>query len=379
MLQAKHKVNSVALVAAVLLLLACATGAAARYVGAGLTLLLVPLTLALTPRRAARSLRTREILLLAGVFGVLFVALTELTGAFLGFYKNPYFVNAKTLLTAVLPISLLIVGSELVRARLVTQKSHVASVAAFVACVAAEVLAFGSLSGLTTLNRFMDLLGMTLLPAVTGGVLYHYVAKRYGAAPNIVYRVLTTLYIYFIPNTTALSEALVACAKILLPIGILVLLIALYEKQQKSPRGRGSKLISHIVTLVLLLVTVATAMLVSCQFRFGALVIATDSMTGEINKGDMIIYERYDGEPLAVGEVIVFQRNSIKVVHRVIEVNCVEGEYRYVTKGDANDVQDAGYVTEKDIVGKTDVKLAGIGFPALWLNEIMENGRKEVT
>jgi signal peptidase len=320
------------------------------------------------------------VLLLTGVFGVLFVALTELTGTFLVFYKNPYFVNSKTAITTVLPIALLIVGSELLRVRIVTQKKNrVASIAIFVACVAAEVLAFGSLSGIGSINRAMDLIGMTLIPAITGGVLYHFVAKRYGAAPNIVYRVLTSLYIYFIKNTTALSEALVACAKILLPLGILALLIALYEKRQKTVRGRGSKIASSLITWVLLVVTVATAMLVSCQFRFGALVIATDSMTGEINVGDVIVYERYDGEPLAVGDVIVFQRSSIKVVHRVIEIDYEDGEYRYVTKGDYNEVRDAGYVTEKDIIGTTNVKLPGVGYPALWLNHIIENSRKEVT
>lgn len=374
MLQAKHKLNSVALAAAVLLVAACALGSGARVTGAALMLVLVPLAFILIPRSAQRSLRSREVLLLSGVFGVLFVALTELTGTFLGFYKNPYFVTAKTAFTTVLPEVLLIVGSELLRVRVVTQKKNrVASVAIFVACVAAEVLAFGSLAGIRTINQAMDLIGMTLVPAITGGVLYHFVAKRYGAAPNIVYRVLSSLYIYFIKNTTALSEALVACAKILLPLGILALLIALYEKKPKTVRGRGSKIASSLITWVLLILTVATAMLVSCQFRFGALVIATDSMTGEINVGDVIVYERYDGEPLAVGDVIVFQRNSIKVVHRIIEVGCVEGEYRYVTKGDHNEVRDAGYVTEKDIVGTTNVKLPFVGHPALWLNHIIEN------
>ncbi len=35
-------------------------------------------------------------------------------------------------------------------------------------------------------------------------------------------------------------------------------------------------------------------MVVSCRFRYGTLVIGTGSMTGTINKGDIIIYERYE-------------------------------------------------------------------------------------
>lgn len=379
MLKAKQKTNIAALATTALLLIACAAGTATRYVGAALVLALFPLVILLTNRRAAHSMRVGEVTLLLIVFATLLCGLTELTGVFVSFYKNPYFVSTRILLTTVLPTAALIVGSELIRARLVAQKSRVALVAAFVIGVTAELLAFGSLRGLSSVNRAMDLIGLTLLPALTGGALYQYVAKHYGALPNIAYRAITTLYLYFIPQTTALPEALISISRILLPIGILALLRALYEKQWKTVQKRTQKILSSIVTWALLLVTVSVAMLVSCQFRFGALVIATDSMTGEINVGDVVIYERYEGEPLAVGDVIVFQRNSIKVVHRIIEVACVDGEYRYTTKGDANEVQDAGYVTEKDIIGTTDLKVPGIGYPALCFAQLIEFDRKEVT
>ena len=43
-------------------------------------------------------------------------------------------------------------------------------------------------------------------------------------------------------------------------------------------------------------------MVVSGRFRYGTLVIGTGSMTGTINKGDIIIYERYEKEELEIGE-----------------------------------------------------------------------------
>ena len=109
------------------------------------------------------------------------------------------------------------------------------------------------------------------------------------------------------------------------------------------------------------------AMLISCQFRFGALVIATESMTGEINKGDMIIYERYEGQTIEEGQVIVFLQEESKIVHRVVRIEHIDGETRYFTMGDANEVLDAGSRRASDIVGLTDVKVALIGYPTLWL------------
>jgi len=113
-------------------------------------------------------------------------------------------------------------------------------------------------------------------------------------------------------------------------------------------------------------------MLISCQFRFGALVIATDSMTGEINKGDVIIYEQYDDQEIREGQIIVFSQQTNKIIHRVVRIEEIGGEVRYYTKGDANYAEDPGYRTEADIVGLTDLKVAYIGYPTLWLHELLE-------
>jgi signal peptidase I len=96
-------------------------------------------------------------------------------------------------------------------------------------------------------------------------------------------------------------------------------------------------------------------------------------MTGEINKGDMIIYERYEDQEIKEGQVIVFLKNNRRIVHRVVEIEYVGGETRYYTKGDANDGLDSGYRVEEDLFGVTDMKIAYIGYPSLWLREMLES------
>ena len=90
-----------------------------------------------------------------------------------------------------------------------------------------------------------------------------------------------------------MSDALLSCIKMIVPIILLAFLSALYEKGKKNSRQKGQKL-SLVAVIFSTVIITAVAMLISCQFRFGAIVIATESMTGEINKGDMIIYEKYD-------------------------------------------------------------------------------------
>ena len=114
-------------------------------------------------------------------------------------------------------------------------------------------------------------------------------------------------------------------------------------------------------------------MLISNQFYYGSLVIATDSMTGEINKGDMIIYERYEDQLVIEGQVIVFEKNKSVIVHRVADIKIINGETRYYTKGDANEDLDTGYITDSNIIGLVNYKIPFLGYPTIWVRSLFKH------
>ena len=342
-----------------------------RILTAIVILPLAVIAVRLIKRRRSYSINKREVLMLTTVVAVLYAILTEISGLYFTYYKNPYFINLKILVERVIPLAIIIVSVELIRMVLLAQKDKLVDFLSFFIGILAEILAFSTLTGITNFNRFMDLVGLTLFPAFTANLYYHYVSKRYGAWPNISFRLIITLYTYFIPTITGMADSLTACIKLLFPIVMLALTAALFEKKTRVVR-RKSKILSAAATLLAAVVAVSVAMLISCQFRFGALVIATESMTGEINKGDMIIYERYEGQAIREGQVIVFSDNDSRIVHRVVKIVTVGNETRYFTKGDANDDLDIGYRLKEDIVGLTDVKLALVGYPTLWLRDIIK-------
>ncbi len=336
---------------------------------------LIPLTIAtclLIKRRRSLSINKKEVLLLSSIIGVIYVVLYQMSGLALQFYENPYFVNTEKLLTIIIPTAIIIVSIEIIRYVLLAQEDKLVSVISYLSCVIVEMLMMSNIVGITTFNRFMDLVGLALLPAVTANIYYHYISKRYGATPNIVFRLITTLYIYFVPMITSMSDSLTSCIKIILPVVMLALVSALYEKKKQNAVRKG-KSFGAIGTVFTVVIVILVAMLISCQFRFGALVIATESMTGEINKGDMIIYERYDDQAIKEGQVIVFLQNESRIVHRVVQIENIGGEVRYYTKGDANEDLDDGYRLESDIVGLTDLKISFIGYPTLLLREFINN------
>ena len=117
---------------------------------------------------------------------------------------------------------------------------------------------------------------------------------------------------------------------------------------------------------------VSIVMLISCQFRYGILVIATESMTGEVDKGDAVVYEQYKNQIIEEGDIIVFKVNDSLVVHRVVEIERVNNINRYYTKGDANSFIDVGYITDSNIVGVTHFKIKYIGYPSLWIRSLFD-------
>ena len=85
-----------------------------------------------------------------------------------------------------------------------------------------------------------------------------------------------------------------------------------------------------------------------------------------------LIHKRYENQNIKEGQVIVFKKNDSLIVHRVVRIENINGEVRYFTRGDANPSDDAGYRIDSEIVGLTDIKVAYIGYPTLWLRELLE-------
>ena len=335
-------------------------------------LLLLPLAIIVCffiKKRSIYSINKQQILMIMTVIGLMYVMLYYISGLRFGFYVSPYKFNLNGILRFVLPISVIIVCTEIIRGVILAHGSKIADALVYFTCVLADVLICSNLISITSFAKFMDVVGLTLLPSLVYNLLYNYICKRYGAYPNISYRLITTLYAYVIPYKSSIPDALVAFISLLIPIAIYVFIDMLYEKKRRYALIKKTKF-GVVITVLAIVIMSGVVMLVSNQFKFGALVIATESMTGELNKGDVAIFERYDGEKVSVGQVIVFEKDDTTVVHRVVDIEVINGVNRYYTKGDANESEDSGFITNSNIVGYVDMKLPYIGYPTLWLRSL---------
>ena len=303
------------------------------------------------------------------------LTLYYLTGTRLGFYKNPYSLNIKNLFAVILPIVVIIVATEIVRYVMMAQNSKAAKALCYFSCVAAELMIVSNFGASKSFGQFLSLVAGAMFPALIANLLYNYLSARYGLYPNLVYRLITTLYLYTIPIRSGISDAMLNFFRLLIPIAIYFFIDALYEKKTKRALGNTSRVwrvASVILTAAVIVAMTGTVMLISNQFRYGALVIATDSMTGEIDRGDVVIFQSYDGEDVTEGQVIVFDKDGSLIVHRVIDIEIINGVTRYYTQGDTNENPDPGYITDANIVGLAKKRLVGAGYPTLWARSLFK-------
>lgn len=366
---------SVSVLAVLLLALLLPLGESGRIMAAILLLPAAVLIPMFIKKRNILSINKGQILLILTVAALVFVMIYYLTGLKFGFYKNPYRLSVTNFFKYFLPIATIIATTEIIRFVMVAQKSRMAHMLCYLSCVVAEMLICSNLPSVTSFNRFMDLVAGALLPAIVTNFFYHYISRRYGMYPNIVFRAIITLHSYLIPVKSGISDSLLHLFRMFLPLVLFLFIDALFEKRRRYALRNTSRLwrgLSKILTAIVVIIMVGTVMLVSNQFRYGALVIATESMTGELNKGDVVIFESYQNQHIQEGQVIVFEKNNSMIVHRVVDIEIINGIPRYYTKGDANEDKDLGYITDPDIKGLANYKLPYFGYPTLWIRSLFK-------
>lgn len=99
-------------------------------------------------------------------------------------------------------------------------------------------------------------------------------------------------------------------------------------------------------------------------FGYSALTVKTGSMSGTIEIGDLIIIK--DTGEYEIGDIVTFlhEGDTVPTTHRIISM---DENGLFITRGDANNVQDALPVSKDIILGEVVKVLPEVGLFAEWL------------
>lgn len=305
------------------------------------------------------------------LIGIVQIVLYLLTGFLEGFSKNAISMSFNRFLTVILPIILILVVIELLRYMISVkfEKNNLIRILSITMFVLFDVTLFGSNVSFNSLDSLLEFLGITFFPSLVSNIVFDDMVVKYGYKPILVYRLLTTLCYYMLPIVPNMYILFRAIARIVIPLIFYFILSYMYDRVtfQEVLKVKPKISISSIIILILVIIM---AGLISCEFRYGILTIGSGSMTGTLNKGDIAFFEKFNGQELEIGDIIIFKRGKRNIVHRITQVGIFNDEYVYITKGDKNKVEDNGYVYQKDIQGIVHYRIKYIGYPSIWIRNL---------
>jgi len=319
----------------------------------------------------------RDLLMTTLIYVISYYILTYILGIFFEFLRSPYGLSLVTFLRNVTPVLVFIFAKELLRYEISTKGERnglliLLSIVLFILVDTSTVLYKYDLTNVSDLVKFLE---VSFFPLAAENVMLTYLVMKGGYTSAITYQVVMKMPIYVVPIVPNINTYIDVIFRIVFP---LLLLHSLYgevsgNKERQLEKARSNHLAKRIVFSVSVVILVVTVYLTSGLFTYYAVTIGSGSMIPNLGVGDIVIVRKTkDYESLEVGDILVYNKETKVVVHRITEKNKVDNEYVFRTKGDANDAEDWYDIYEEDIIGTVKAKVKYLGYPTIWVNKLVK-------
>ena len=98
--------------------------------------------------------------------------------------------------------------------------------------------------------------------------------------------------------------------------------------------------------------------------------VISGSMRPSLDVGDVVIVGKVPVDTIEPGDIIQFREaEGIATVHRVVEIQEIEGNMVFITQGDDNREPDPNPVLAANVVGKVIFNIPKVGWVAIAVKE----------
>lgn len=305
---------------------------------------------------------------------MVYLIIYYLFGLFTGYSNLPYNHSFLGILMNLWSNVLILVFQEYVRQVLINRSGNKTRLLIIITGIytACSIINLGYGYQFSDVNATFKFIYVIFIGEFAKNILLSYLTYKSNFIPAIVYSLLLQLPVYLLPITPNFNWFLEGSFRLLLPFFIFILCSKFYEKKERIKSRRSKKAISLMPLLVII---IPMLLLVSGVLKYQMMAVASNSMYPIFERGDALIYEKLSNEELdeiKENDVIVFTRDNVVVFHRVIRIESNGTTTKhYITKGDNNNTEDTGYITKNDILGIYKFSIRFLGFPSVWLQELI--------
>lgn len=304
-----------------------------------------------------------------------FVAVLYLLGMLTGFKHINYDLNTLyTIITLIISIIVL----ELIRYNFIRSNKDNFFQVAMITCAISilEIIIVVKPNSMYNLETMFRVGTSIIIPVIAKNILFSYSDYHMGYYVTGIYRGVFDIIIPILPITPELTDYFLSMIGIIMPSMIIINISRNYNDYEIGEIVKQSNNKFDFFNVPIACFAVILIVLISRAFPLYLIGIGSESMTGAINKGDAAFtYKEKNIDKINVGDVIVFDTRKKTLVHRVVEIEVIDGIKYYRTKGDANNTRDNIDIKFEDIKGKVLYRIPYIARPSVWFTELMYGKR----
>lgn len=211
----------------------------------------------------------------------------------------------------------------------------------------------------------------TVIPALASSLLLTYLAFNAGFGPQLTYRFGMLAVLYLPPIIPKYDWYIVGISWLILAVATYVTLD--HTRKDIAVNGRHYHHAHRASNIIFVVVMAVLALFMVGAFSYQPQVIMSNSMVPVFSRGSVVIVEKANPMDVRVGDIIQYKGADRMITHRVITIDAASdgsGERVFTTQGDNNPSPDP-LVTPSQIVGIIRAEIPYIGYPTVWLKEIV--------
>lgn len=317
---------------------------------------------------------TQSIVIIVIIYCMIYFSL----GLVFGYERSPYSHEVTAILKNLWTFISVIVFQEFTRYQLVKlSPKKIGYYALITALFIIAEIDFWNFSGNFSNNvEFFKYMSQTIVPLIVTNCLFTYLSIMSANLPATIYRCLLMLMTILLPIFPALNWLIKAMMEI-----VLVIIASLYVnyvdiKSSRIMTRRQVKKESVVSYIPFVIVLVVLVCFISGTFKYQPIAVLSNSMLPTFARGDAVIMKKIDKKDLKKlkkGTILYYSKEGRLIVHRIVSVKHTDdGKVEATTKGDNNNANDPWVITEDDMIGTVSFMIPYIGYPSVWVNELLK-------
>ncbi len=317
---------------------------------------------------------TQSIVIIVIIYCMIYFSL----GLVFGYERSPYSHEVVAILKNLWTFISVIVFQEFTRYQLVKlSPKKIGYYALITALFIIAEIDFWNFSGNFSNNvEFFKYMSQTIVPLIVTNCLFTYLSIMSANLPATIYRCLLMLMTILLPIFPALNWLIKAMMEI-----VLVIIASLYVnyvdiKSSRIMTRRQVKKESVVSYIPFVIVLVVLVCFISGTFKYQPIAVLSNSMLPTFARGDAVIMKKIDKKDLKKlkkGTILYYSKEGRLIVHRIVSVKHTDdGKVEATTKGDNNNANDPWVITEDDMIGTVSFMIPYIGYPSVWVNELLK-------